>query len=218
MERIVFRDRREAGQQLAAALQRYAGRSGGLILAIPRGGVVVGLEVSLALRLPLDVLITRKLGAPDNPELALGALAETGFVYLNEDLLLAYPSLATAIEPQRVEQEQEITRRRQLYRAGRMLPSLRGRTVILVDDGVATGATFLASIQTLKASDVGHLVAALPVAPAETVRLIGDRVDECVVVDSPYPFYAVGQHYADFSQVTDQQAAECLGKAWRPGL
>jgi len=215
-DRKVFRDRREAGQQLAAALQHYAGRPNSLVLGIPRGGVVVGLEVSQLLRLPLDVLITRKLRAPDNPELALGALAETGYVHLNEDLIAAYPWLARTVEQERVIQEQEIARRRTLYRGGNPLPPLQGRTVILVDDGVATGATYFASIQTLKAAGVGRLVAGLPVAPAETAQLIADMVDECVVLASPYPFYAVGQHYLDFSQVSDDEVAECLARGWRP--
>jgi putative phosphoribosyl transferase len=212
----VFRDRRDAGQQLAAALRQYADSPDGLILAIPRGGLVVGLELSLALHLPLDVLITRKLGAPDNPELAIGALAETGYVYLNQDLLRTYPSLARSLERERVEQEHEIARRRQLYRCGRLLPPLKGRTVILVDDGVATGATFLASVQALKAAEVARVIAALPVAPGETIQVIAGRVDECVVLASPYPFYAVGQHFADFSQVTDQQAIDCLANSWQP--
>jgi putative phosphoribosyl transferase len=211
----VFRDRRDAGQQLAAALRPYADCPGGFILAIPRGGLVVGLELSLALHLPLDVLITRKLGAPDNPELAIGALAETGYVHLNQELLSAYPSLARSLEPERAEQKQEIDRRRQLYRGGRLLPPLKGRIVILVDDGVATGATFLASVQALKAAEAARVMAALPVAPAETIQVIAGQVDECVVLASPYPFYAVGQHYVNFSQVTDQQAVDCLAKAWR---
>jgi putative phosphoribosyl transferase len=210
----VFRDRIEAGQRLAAALERYKHCPEGLILGIPRGGVVVALEVSLALRLPLDVLITRKLGAPDNPELAVGALAETGFVHLNEELLSSYPSLARSLEAEEYAQRQEIARRRALYRGGRPLPPLHGRTVILVDDGVATGATYLASVQTLKAAEVGRLVAALPVAPGETARLIADTVEECVVLATPYPFYAVGQYYHDFSQVTDEQVADCLVRGW----
>jgi putative phosphoribosyl transferase len=212
----MFRDRQEAGQQLAAALQKYAGHEGALVLGIPRGGVVVGLEVSRILGLPLDVLITRKLRAPDNPELALGALAETGFMHLNEDLIAAYPWLRRAIEQERLIQEQEIARRRMLYRNGQQLPSLHGRLAILLDDGVATGATYLASVETLRAAGVGRLVAGLPVAPAETANVIAARVDECIVLASPYPFYAVGQHYLDFGQVSDEEVAECLRQARRP--
>lgn len=212
----MFRDREEAGQQLAAALGRYSDCREGLILAIPRGGVVVGLEVSLALHLPLDVLITRKLGAPDNPELAVGALAETGYLHLNKDLLACYPWLAGSVDLERRVQEKEIVRRRDLYRGGRSLPPLVGRTVILVDDGVATGATYLASIQALKSGGVARVVAALPVAPSETAGQVSAQVDEYVILESPEPFYAVGQHYLDFRQVEDEEVIRCLDRAWRP--
>jgi len=212
----MFRDREEAGQRLAAALSRYAARPDGLILAIPRGGVVVALEMSLTLHLPLDVLITRKLGAPDNPELAVGALSETGYLHINKDLVACYPWLARAVEQERARQEQEILRRRGLYRGGRSLPQLVGRTVILVDDGVATGATYLASVQALKSGGVARVVAALPVAPSETAVQISAQVDECVILASPEPFYAVGQHYLEFRQVEDEEVIRCLARSWRP--
>lgn len=212
----VFRDRQEAGQRLATALSRYADVPEGLILAIPRGGVVVGLELSLQLRLPLDVLITRKLGAPDNPELAIGALTETGYLHLNHELLAAYPSLARRLDQERQQQEREIARRRALYRAGRDLPPLSGRTVLLVDDGVATGATYLASVQALKAGGVARLVAALPVAQTDTAAIIASRVDDCVVLESPDPFYAVGQQYLNFGQLEDLEVIKCLEQAWHP--
>lgn len=210
----MFRDRIEAGQRLAAALTRYTGYPGGMILAIPRGGVVVGREMSLRLCLPLDVLLTRKIGAAENPELAIGALSETGHLHLNEDLLRSHPSLARMTEKQRLEQQEEITRRRALYRGGRDLPQLAGRMVILVDDGVATGATYLASVQALKAAGVARVVAALPVGPADTVKVIASQVDECVVLACPEPFYAVGQHYQDFRQVDDDEVIQCLEYSW----
>jgi putative phosphoribosyl transferase len=212
----MFRDREEAGQRLAAALSRYSGCPEGMILAIPRGGVVVGLEMSLVLHLPLDVLITRKLGATDNPELAVGALTETGYLHLNKDLLACYPWLAGSVDQERRIQEREIVRRRDLYRGGRSLPPLAGRMVILVDDGVATGATYLASIQALKSGGVARLVAALPVAPSETAEQVSAQVDECVVLESPEPFHAVGQHYLDFRQVEDEEVIRCLTRSWRP--
>ena len=212
----MFRDREEAGQRLAAALSRYSHCSKGLLLAIPRGGVVVGLQMSLVLHLPLDVLITRKLGAPDNPELAVGALTETGYLHLNKDLLACYPWLASSVDQERRVQEREIVRRRALYRGGRSLPPLGGRTVILVDDGVATGATYLASIQALKSGGVARLVAALPVAPSETADQVATQVDECVILESPEPFHAVGQHYVDFRQVEDEEVIRCLARSWRP--
>jgi putative phosphoribosyl transferase len=184
-----------------------------LILGIPRGGVIVGFELSLRLHLPLDVLITRKVGAPDNPELAIGALAETGSRHVNEALLAAYPFLTRGAEREWEAQQQEILRRRALYRNGRPLPPLAGRTVLLVDDGVATGATYLASLEALKESGVGRLVAALPVAPRETATRIASVVDECVVLETPEPFYAVGQHYLDFRQIEDDEVIRCLSQA-----
>lgn len=212
----MFRDRTEAGQRLASALGHYADRQDGLVLAIPRGGVVVGREISLALRLPLDVLLTRKIGAADNPELAIGALSETGHLHLNEELLASHPSLMSMTDEQRREQEEEIARRRRLYRGGRELPSLAGRLIMLVDDGVATGATYLASVQALKAAGAARLVAAIPVGPAETAGLIAQHVDECIMLECPQPFYAVGQHYQDFHQVDDAEVIRCLSTAWKP--
>ena len=212
----MFQDRVEAGQRLAAALSRYADCPEGLVLAIPRGGVVVGLQLSLGLRLPLDVLITRKIGAPGNPELAVAALAETGFLHLNQDLLALYPALGGAVYEQRPLVAEEIARRRTLYRGGRELPDLEGRTVLVVDDGVATGSTFLASVEALRAARVARLVAALPVAPPEPVGKIASRVDDCVVLEAPHPFDAVGQHYLDFRQVDDEEVIHCLEKSRLP--
>ncbi len=212
----MFHDRTEAGQQLASSLSRYAGHSQGLILAIPRGGVLVGLELSRVLELPLDVLITRKIGAPGNPELALGALAETGYLHLNQDILAFYPGWTRFVEDERTRQEEEVRRRRELYRHGRPLPVLTGRTVLLVDDGVATGATYLASIAALRAAGVATLVAALPVAPPETAQKIHGHVDDCVILDTPEPFEAVGLHYRVFNQVSDAEVLHALDAGWKP--
>lgn len=212
----MFADRVEAGRKLGMALERYADCPGGLILAIPRGGVIVGREISLILRLPLDVFITRKIGAPGNPELALGALSETGFLYINQELLAACPNLALRGTPDCREEQEEIARRRTLYRGGRNLSSLIGRTVILVDDGVATGATYLASVQALRAAQAARLVAALPVVPADTAQKIRRQVDDCIILAYPYPFYAVGQHYLDFRQVEDSEVLQCLAESWHP--
>lgn len=212
----MFDDRTDAGRQLASRLHRYAGDPKGLILAIPRGGVIVGLELSHALRLPLDVLITRKIGAPGNPELALGALAETGYLHLNQDILAFYPSWTRFVYQERTRREEEIQRRRELYRQGRPLPALTGRTVLLVDDGVATGATYLASIAALRAAQVTAIVAALPVAPPETAQKIEGQVDDCVILSTPEPFEAVGLHYRSFAQTSDSEVLEALDAAWRP--
>jgi putative phosphoribosyl transferase len=211
-----FRDRTEAGRELAARLNAYRNDPTGLILALPRGGVPVGYEISLALNLPLDVFIARKLGAPDNPEYAIGAVAETGSIHLNQQALSIMGGFSTAspyfnemIQAQR----DEIRRRQDLYRNGRPLPDLKGRTVLLVDDGVATGATFLASIEALRNLQVRQLIAALPVGPAETLGEIGKQVNKLIALSTPEPFYAVGNHYMDFRQVGDDEVVRCLTEA-----
>lgn len=212
----MFRDRVDAGERLSVALSRWADHPAALILAIPRGGVIVGFQLSVRLRLPLDVFISRKIGAPGNPELALGALAETGFLYLNEGLFTTLWS-SGSLEEERRRQVQEIARRQQLYRKGRGLPAVAGRPVILVDDGVATGATYLVAIQALKAARVASLVAALPVAPPDTAQKIRERVGDCIILETPMHFYAVGEHYMDFRQVSDEEVVRCLEQAWGSG-
>jgi predicted phosphoribosyltransferase len=212
----IFQDRTEAGRELAARLTAYRNDPAGLILALPRGGVAVGYEISLALNLPLDVFITRKLGAPDNPEFAIGAVSETGCLYCNPDALRMMGGFSTASpyfqEMVRMQRE-EIARRQGLYRRGRSLPDLKDRTVLLVDDGVATGATFLASVEALRNLQVRRLIAALPVGPAETLDEIGRQVDKLIVLATPEPFYAVGNHYLDFKQVGDDEVARYLERA-----
>ena len=212
----IFRDRTEAGRELAARLNVYRDDPTGLILALPRGGVPVGYEISLALNLPMDVFITRKLGAPDNPEYAIGAVAETGSLHLNQQALRMMGGFSTA-SPYFTEmvraQREEIKRRQGLYRQGRPLPDLKDRTVLLVDDGVATGATFLASIEALRNLQVRRLIAALPVGPGETLSGIGKQVDQLIVLATPEPFYAVGNHYMDFRQVGDDEVVRYLEQA-----
>jgi predicted phosphoribosyltransferase len=209
----IFKDRTEAGRELAGRLGAYRSDPSGLTLALPRGGVPVGYEVSLALNLPLDVFITRKLGAPEDPEYAIGAVAETGSIHLNQQALRiiggfspASPFFKELVETQR----EEIRRRQALYRGGRPLPDLTNRTVLLVDDGVATGATFLASVEALRNLRVHRLVAALPVGPRDTLDEIGKRVDKLVVLAMPEPFHAVGNHYLDFRQVGDEEVVRYL--------
>lgn len=212
----VFRDRTEAGRELAARLSAYRNDPTGLILALPRGGVPVGYEVSLALNLPLDVFITRKLGAPDNPEYAIGAVAETGSIHLNQQACSMMGGFSTAsryFDEMVQKQREEIKRRQQLYRNGRPLPDLKDRTVLLVDDGVATGCTFLASVEALRNLQVRRLIAALPVGPGETLGEIGRHVNKLIVLATPEPFYAVGNHYMDFTQVSDDEVVQYLGKA-----
>jgi putative phosphoribosyl transferase len=209
----VFRDREEAGRLLAERLKAYRDDPNGLILALPRGGVAVGYTLSLALHLPLDVLITRKLGAPGNPEYAMGAIAETGALILNQEAMRAFALSREDMDKQIRTQQEEIARRQALYRGGRPLPTLTGRTVLLVDDGIATGSTFFASIEALKKLHPMRIVAAIAVGPRETLIRVRQKVDELIVLLTPEPFYAVGNHYEDFTQVEDDAVLRYLAGA-----
>ncbi len=213
---LPFRDRREAGRLLAARLGRYAGAPRTVVLALPRGGVVTAAEIAAALRLPLDVIVSRKLGAPGNPELAIGAIAEGGTTpYLTEGALAAMdiPEAHVAAEVKR--QRAEIARRQRRFRDGRPLSLPPDATVILVDDGVATGSTAIAAIRALREQGAGRLVFAIPVAPPETAAVLRDLVDELVVLATPAHFWAVGEFYADFRQVSDDEVVALLDR-FRP--
>ncbi|MEK6617641.1 MAG: phosphoribosyltransferase family protein [Nitrospirota bacterium] len=212
----MFRNREEAGLLLAKRLGAYRDDPSGLILALPRGGVAVGYSLSLTLRLPLDVFITRKLGAPEHPEYAIGAVTETGSVFLNPEaqaVLSAFSSSTAYLEKAIRAQQDEIARRQILCRQGRPLPVLTERTVLLVDDGIATGATFLASVESLRGLGVKRLVAAIPVGPRDTLSRVREEVDELVVLITPEPFFAVGNHYEDFTQVEDAGVIRYLAAA-----
>lgn len=210
---MVFRDRAEAGRALASKLEAYRDDPGGIILALPRGGVPVGYEVSVALHLPLDVFITRKLSTPDNPEYAIGALSETGAIYLNPDAVEAFHFSHDELEGFIGDERREISRRQQLYRKGLPLPPLSGRTVILVDDGIATGATFFATIEAVTELSPRRIVAAIPVAPVDSVARVRRTVDELIVLATPEPFFAVGHCYQNFAQVDDAQVLAYLRAA-----
>lgn len=210
---MIFRDRKEAGKLLATKLESYRDDPSGLILALPRGGVAIGYELSLALHLPLDVFITRKLGAPDNPEYALGALSETGAIYLNPDAVEVFQLSHADLDALLKEAREEISRRQQAYRKGLALPTLTDRTVILVDDGIATGATFFATIEAISELSPRRLVAAIPVAPQDNIAPVRSRVDELIVLATPEPFIAVGHHYQSFAQVDDNEVLEYLQAA-----
>ena len=209
----MFRDRADAGRRLAAALKAYADVPGGLVVALPRGGVVTGVEVSRALRLPLDVFIVRKIGYPGNPECAMAALTETGLLFRTEEGRGMNSFQPGYLEERRAEQEVEIERRVGLYRGGAPFPKLHGRTVLLVDDGLATGATFEAAALALRELKPKRLVGAVPVAPPETAERVRALVDELVVLEAPAYFMAVGQVYADFRQVEDAQVLRLLKEA-----
>jgi predicted phosphoribosyltransferase len=187
-----------------------------VVLGLPRGGVVPAAEVASALRLPLDVIVSRKLGAPGNPELAIGAVAEGGVPYFGEEALTstdASAHVSKEVEHQRA----EIARRQQLFRDGRPLSLPERATVILVDDGVATGSTAIAAIRALRQQGVGRIVFAIPVAPPDTAELLRGMVDDLVVLATPASFWAVGAFYEDFRQVSDDEVVQLLSRARAQG-
>ncbi len=207
----MFRNRTDAGRRLAARLFQYKNRLDVTVLALPRGGVVIGYEIASALNAPLDVLIVRKLGFPGQPELAVGAVAETGSVVLNEGIIMAEGRLSEEVlKPEIDRQKEEIEKRVAIYRAGRRLPDLNGITVILADDGVATGATIKAAISALKEQKAAKLVVALPVGPPETVEVLRQMVNEIICLETPLAFMAVSVHYLDFTQVSDREVVDLL--------
>jgi putative phosphoribosyl transferase len=212
MERA-FENREEAGRQLAEKLDRYAGRDDAIVLGLPRGGVPVAYEVAKHLRAPLDVFIVRKLGVPGFEELAAGAIASGGVRVLNEDVMRAIPYADEAIEAVTAKETSELERREQIYREGRPAPELRGRIVILVDDGLATGATMRAAVKALKQRGAAKIVVAVPVGPPDTCRELAEEADETICLSTPVFFQAVGQYYEDFSQTSDEDVRELLSSA-----
>jgi putative phosphoribosyl transferase len=205
-----FRDRTDAGQALAGDLAGYAGRKDVVVLALPRGGVPVAYEVARALGAPLDVFLVRKLGLPGHEELAMGAIASGGIRLINEEVVQAYHVTRAEIETVAAAEQTELERRELLYRDGRPLPALADRTVILVDDGLATGATMRVAVLALRAESPARIVVAVPVAAADTCDEFRSFVDDVVCAETPEPFYAVGVWYEDFEQTTDQEVHDLL--------
>ncbi len=209
----MFQNRREAGERLSRRLQQYRDHPQGIVLALPRGGVPLGYQISLRLGLPLNVFLSRKLGAPGNAEFAIGAITETDTLYLDHQTIQAL-SISNEELQQIIDlQRQEIKRRQILYRRSCRLPSLTKRVALLVDDGIATGATFLASIQSIRDQQPHRLIAAIPVGPPGTLSQLKPLVDELIVLETPEPFFAVGDHYVDFRQVSDDEVRQYLAKA-----
>jgi putative phosphoribosyl transferase len=205
-----FADRREAGKELAAELGAYRGRQDVVVLALPRGGVPVAFEVAEALDAPLDIFVVRKLGMPGHPEYAMGAIASGGVRVLSEDAIRWYGISASQIETVAREELAELQRREREYRQGRSLPDLYGRTVILVDDGLATGSSMRAAVQAVRAHKPARVVVAVPVGSATTCQEFADITDETVCARMPEPFSAVGLWYRDFSQTTDAEVSALL--------
>jgi putative phosphoribosyl transferase len=212
--RLPFQDRREAGRVLAQKLDHYRGRNDLLVLALPRGGVAVGFEVARALQAPLDVFVVRKLGFPGHAEYAMGAIASGGVRVMNPSPGLSV--LPKAVVDAVVAREQaELVRREQLYRAGQPAMEVRGRTVIVVDDGLATGSTMRAAVQALRRQQPARLVVAVPVGAEETCRELRGEADEVVCAATPRPFRAVGLWYRDFPQASDDEVRDLLEEARR---
>lgn len=212
-----FRDRQDAGRRLADALGAYARRDDVLVLALPRGGVPVGYEVALALGAPLDVMQVRKLGVPGHEELAMGAIASGGVRIVSENVVAALGITERVIATVAAAEEHELDRRERIYREGRPFPDVRGRIVILVDDGLATGSTMRAAAAALRAHGADRLVAAVPVAPKETCEALRDLVDDVVCTVTPESFHAVGEWYEDFTQTSDLDVQDLLRRAAAAG-
>jgi putative phosphoribosyl transferase len=213
MNMRAFSNRAEAGQLLAEQLLKYGGRNDVIVLGLPRGGVPVAFQVAQRLRVPLDVFIVRKLGVPGFEELAIGAIASGGVRVLNEDVARSLPNVDEIVDAVTARETGELQRREQSYRDGRTAPELSGKTVILVDDGLATGATMRAAVKALRQRDVAKIVVAAPVGAPETCRELEDEVDEIVCAMAPEYFQAVGQYYDDFSQTSDDEVRELLAYA-----
>jgi putative phosphoribosyl transferase len=204
----IFSDRKEAGKMLASKLTDYTQKS--IVLAIPRGGVVVGYEIAQKLKVSLDVIVPRKVGAPFNPELAIGAVTEDGTIILDKQLVEYLKVPESHIKEESERQRQEIKRRLKVYRGRLHFPSLKGLHVIVVDDGIATGATVKAALASIRKREPKSVVLAVPVAPPSTLRELEKDADVVICLATPEPFYAIGQFYKDFTQTSDEEVRKLL--------
>jgi putative phosphoribosyl transferase len=204
-----FSDRVEAGKRLAAALTDFK-RKNAVVLAIPRGGVVVGYEIASELNLPLDVIIPRKIGAPNNPELAIGAMTEDGTIILDRNLVSYLGVPESYIKEESERQKDEIERRLKMYRKNEPYPTLKGREVIVVDDGIATGSTMKAALASVKNRGAKTVIVAVPVGPPDTIKELKTLADRVVCLYMPEYFAAIGQFYSNFDQTNDAEVTELL--------
>lgn len=204
-----FSNRVDAGKRLVTALKDFTTKNG-IVLTIPRGGVVVGYEIAKALNLPLDVIIPHKLGAPDNPELAIGAVAEDGTTVLDDNLITYMGVSREYIREESERQKREIQRRLKMYRQDAPYPNLKGLDVIIVDDGIATGSTMKAALASVKNRGAASVTVAVPVGPPSTIKDLKKQADRVVVLSTPEYFQAIGQFYTDFSQTTDEEVIRLL--------
>jgi putative phosphoribosyl transferase len=210
---MLFRNRTQAGQVLAGMLQEYSNREDLLVLALPRGGVPVAFEIANALHAPLDVFLVRKLGVPGQEELAMGAIATGGIRVLNYEVVKHLGLPDHVIDSATEKEQRELDRREQAYRGNREPPEVPGRTIILVDDGLATGSTMRAAVTALRQQKPARIVVAVPVAATSTCQEFREEVDQIICATTPEPFYGVGQWYEDFSQTTDEEVRDLLDRA-----
>jgi len=211
---LPFENRREAGAHLGAALTSYRGRHDLLVLGLPRGGVPVADEVAQALEAPLDLMLVRKLGTPGQEELAMGAIASGGGQVFNEALLRQLNVDRRTIDATLERERAELERREEAYRGSRETPNLRGRCVMLVDDGLATGATMRAAVQAARQAGAAEVVVAVPVAPPDIVESLRAEADAVVCLATPEPFFGVGRWYRRFEQTSDEEVVSVLARAW----
>lgn len=211
---LPFKNRTEAGQWLADALKPYAARSDSLVLALPRGGVPVAFEAAQSLNMPLDLMIVRKLGVPGHKELAMGAVATGGTKFLNPALIqnISEAALNSVV----AKETKELERRERAYRGDRPVPAIEGRWIVLIDDGLATGATMRAAVSALRQQKPAGIVIGVPVAPPDTVEELREEADEVACLATPEPFIAIGKWYEDFAQTSDEEVGDLLARAWRP--
>jgi putative phosphoribosyl transferase len=212
---LPYKNRSEAGRELADALQPYANRPDVLVLALPRGGVPVAYEVAKSLNAPIDLMLVRKLGLPGHEELAMGAIATGGIRVFNAEVIQGLGISEAQIEQVAAVELQELRRRERIYRDDRPISEVQGRSVILIDDGLATGVTMQAAIAALRQQKPSEIVVAVPVAPRDTVAPLRQQADAVICPAMPEPFFGVGLWYEDFAQVTDAEVRELLGKIWQ---
>ena len=209
----IFKDRRDAGKQLAKELSDFKGQDDAIVLGLPRGGVPVAFEVAKALNLPLDVFIVRKLGVPGQPELAMGAIASGGIQVLNDSVVRRAGISESQIEDVAQQEKEELKQREKAYRGARPNIDLQGKTVLLVDDGLATGASMRAAISALREHNPDKIILAVPTAPTDTCQEFKPEVDQIICLRTPTPFWGVGGSYQNFSQTTNEEVRELLNKA-----
>ena len=210
---MFFEDRKDAGERLVSPLEAYRDAPDTIVLGLPRGGVVVALEVALALNLPLDVWVTRKVGAPMNPELAIGSIDSDGNLLLDENAARLYEVSDRYIREEVELQQEEVKRRYLEYRGEEHAPDLKGKTALVVDDGIATGYTMMAALQSVRHNGAAKVVCAVPVASPRVINRMQELADEVHCISTPSYFSAVGEFYRNFSQVSDEEVLDCLKRA-----